>query len=84
MEITLNLINKSHNFYLKVALNGFIKKTFDVTEFKAVCEPHLAYNIPFCVLLDDNELGRKDATLSVRIIGGENQYVLGITHIYYA
>ena len=61
-----------------------IKKSFNVTEFKAVGEPHLAYNIPFCVLLDENGLGVKVAKLSIRILGAENQYMLGIIHIYYA
>jgi hypothetical protein len=39
------------------------------------------------VLLDDEELvknGKRDMEVSLRIVGGGRESVLGITHIYYA
>jgi hypothetical protein len=72
----------------EVAVDGELKHSYNGEEFKALCEPHIAYNVPFCVLIDDEELvansQKKDIELSIRLEGGGRESVLGITHIYYA
>jgi hypothetical protein len=75
------------DFRLEVAVDGELSHTYTGDEFKNLTEPHIAYNVPFTVLLDDEELvknGKRDIEVSLRIVGGGRESVLGITHIYYA
>lgn len=76
------------DFTFEVAVDGEIKNSYTGDEFKALCEPQIAYNVPFCVLLDDEEMAKKnqkkDMEVSVRIVGGGRESVLAITHVYYA
>lgn len=76
------------DFRFEIAVDGALRNSYTGDEFKALCEPHIAYNVPFCVLLDDDEIAKKnekkDMEISIRIMGGGRDSVLGITHIYYA
>jgi hypothetical protein len=76
------------DFRFELAVDGEIRHSYTGDEFKALCEPHIAYNVPFCVLLNDEEMAKnnqkKDMEVSVRIVGGGRESVLGITHVYYA
>eukprot|EP00956_Cyclotella_meneghiniana_P000140 scaffold217_cov64-Cyclotella_meneghiniana.AAC.1 len=59
---------------IEVAIDGVTTHSYNATELKELCEPHAAYNAPLCVLLDDEEMAKKnekkDVKLSFRIIGG--------------
>ena len=53
-----------------------------------MCEPQIAYNVPFCVVMNDEEMAKAnkkvDMEVSIRIEGGGRESVLGISHVYYA
>jgi hypothetical protein len=73
---------------LTVAVDGVTTLLLNADEFKAKIEPQIAYNVPFIVLIDDEEMAQKnkrvDIEVSIRIEGGGRESVLGITHVYYA
>jgi hypothetical protein len=70
-----------------VAVNGEVQVSLTGDELIERC-PHIAYNVPFCVLIDDEEMAKKnevkDIDVSIRIIGGGRESILAITHVYFA
>ncbi|KAL3793748.1 hypothetical protein HJC23_013310 [Cyclotella cryptica] len=76
------------DFSFEVALNGVLQYSLNNTEFPLKCQPELVYNVPFCVLIDDEQIAKAnkkmDIEVSLRIVGGGRESVLAITHVYYA